>query len=314
MATHLVVGAGAVGLGIGTSLLEAGEQVVYLARGDTARALRARGCSRGGLFGELAFPPGAFAVVESAAELDAPPDVVLVATKSFASEAIASDLAGAPPVAKGDAPIVLAQNGLGNAERFVAHFPEARIWNARVITGFRRPRPEHVEVTVHADTVLLGSIYGEDPKQLAPLADAISQGGLPAAISDRIGEWLWAKLLYNCALNPLGALLGVPYGELAERDTTRRLMDRTMAEIFAVMEACGETTRWPDAEQYRSHFYDTLLPPTASHESSMLQDVRAGRRTEIDALCGEVAARGSRSGVRAPVNEALAGLIRALEP
>lgn len=312
--THLVIGAGAVGIGIGTALLAAGERVVFAARGDTARALRAEGCARGGLFGDVSFPPDAFSVVETPAELRDAPATVLVATKSFASREVARALAGAPEIARADAPIVLAQNGLGNAETFCEVFPAKRVWNARVITGFRRESPHRVEITVHADPILIGSLFGEDPGRLARFAAAIARGGIPAGTTSEIGAWLWAKALYNCALNPLGAILGVPYGALSEGPTTRRLMDQVVREIFLVMRACGETTRWPDADAYLTHFYEVLLPPTAQHESSMLQDVRAGRRTEIDALCGEVAGRGARAGVATPVNQALAELIHALEP
>jgi 2-dehydropantoate 2-reductase len=311
-AAHLVVGAGAVGIGLGTALLAAGEPVVFAARGDTARALRARGCARGGIFGEVAFPPGAFAVVGDPAELRAPPAGVLVATKTFTSRDVAAALAKSDAIAGSDAPIVLAHNGLGTAEIFCERFPPPRIYNARVITGFRRGQPSRVEVTVHAEPILIGSLFGADPERVAPLARAISRGGIPAQTTPEIGSWLWAKLLFNCALNPLGAILGVPYGELARGEATRRLMEHVVREIFAVMQAEGASTRWPDAGAYLQHFYSVLLPSTARHESSMLQDVRAGRRTEIDALCGEVARRGARGSVPAPVNEALARLIEAL--
>ena len=309
---HLVVGAGAVGIGLGTALLAAGELVVFAARGDTAKALRTQGCARGGIFGEVAFPPAAFSVIGEPAELCFPVASVLVATKSFTSREVAADLAKSDVVAGGDAPIVLAQNGLGAAEIFCERFPPQRIFNARVITGFRRSEPSRVEVTVHAEPILIGSVFGADPARVEPLARAIRRGGIPAETTAEIGSWLWAKLLFNCALNPLGAILGVPYGELGRGEATRRLMELVVGEIFGVMRAEGASTRWPDADAYLAHFYAELLPSTALHESSMLQDVRGGRPTEIDALCGEVARRGDRLGVPTPVNEALAGLIRAL--
>jgi 2-dehydropantoate 2-reductase len=311
-AAHLVVGAGAVGIGLGTALLAAGEPVVFAARGDTAKALRARGCARGGIFGEVAFAPGAFSVVADPAELRDPPASVLVATKTFTSRDVAAALAKSDAITSGEAPIVLAHNGLGTAEIFCERFAPQRIYNARVITGFRRSEPARVEVTVHAEPVLIGSLFGADTFRVAALARAIARGGIPARTTAEIGAWLWAKLLFNCALNPLGAILGVPYGELGRSEATRRLMDLVVREIFAVMEAEGESTRWPDATAYLAHFYADLLPSTALHESSMLQDVRAGRPTEIDALCGEVARRGARRSVPAPVNEALARLIHAL--
>lgn len=314
MASILVVGAGAVGLGLGSALLQAGERVTFVARGDTAAALRGAGCARRGILGEHTFRPDTFGVIETPSQLREPPDTLLVATKSTASAEVARDLAAVPAIARSPAPIVLAQNGLGNAEIFFEHFVPERVFNARVITGFRRDALHCVEITVHADAVRVGSLSGRDPDPVAGFAEALSRGGIPAATTPDIGAWLWAKVLYNCALNPLGALLGVPYGELARGESTRRLMELVVREVFAVMRACGGSTHWQDADAYLAHFYETLLPATAGHESSMLQDVRASRRTEIDALCGEIATRGAAENVPTPVNQALTRLIHALEP
>jgi 2-dehydropantoate 2-reductase len=146
-----------------------------------------------------------------------------------------------------------------------------------------------------------------------PLAAAIAAGGIPCVSAPRLERDLWAKLLYNAGLNPLGALTDATYGALAERSETRQILDSVMDEVFSVMLAEGAETHWPDAETYRSHFYADLLPPTAAHESSMLQDIRAGRSTEIEALSGEVARRGEARGVPTPVCEALATLVRSIE-
>ena len=70
---------------------------------------------------------------------------------------------------------------------------------------------------------------------LASLAARLSAGGLPSETTPDMRGVLWAKMLYNCALNPLGALAGRRYGELVEDPTTRRLVDEVIHEIFAVL-------------------------------------------------------------------------------
>ena len=75
----------------------------------------------------------------------------------------------------------------------------------------------------------------------------------------------------------------------------------------------GLQTHWASAESYLEVFYRDLLPPTAGHESSMLQDLRAGRPTEIDALSGAVTRLGRELGVATPINAALVALIHAAE-
>jgi 2-dehydropantoate 2-reductase len=124
---------------------------------------------------------------------------------------------------------------------------------------------------------------------------------------------LWAKMLYNCALNPLGAIAGRSYGELVDEPTTRALLEEVIREIFMVLNAAGVEVAWPDAAAYLDTFYSELIPPTAAHESSMLQDLRAHKPTEIDALCGAVERLGSEHGVATPVVSALAALVRVAE-
>jgi len=309
-----VFGAGAVGLGFASALLAAGTRVRIVARGATADALRAHGLRRTGLFGRAEAPPGSFGVAESASALPAGvADFALVATKAFDTEAAALALAAAPHAAGARTLFVLCQNGWGNAERFAAHFPAARVFCARVITGFRRPALHQVDVTVHAEPVHVGSLFGADSEQVAPLCAAIARGGLPCEPSARIAEDLWAKLLYNATLNPLGAILGASYGALGASPHTRPVMEALARETFVAMRASGFRTHWPSPDAWLADFYARLLPPTAAHESSMLQDLRAGRRTEIDAISGAVVDLAARHGVDVPVSRSVLALVRFLE-
>lgn len=283
-----------------------------MARGPTLAGLRASGLIRSGLFGRFDHPAGSFRTVEEPREIPGPVAHLLVATKSFDSASVARSLAGAPCIGP-DTRIVLCQNGWGLAEQFRPFFAERSIWNARVITGFRRPEPHHVEITVHAEPVHIGSLFGEPGAGVAGLCRTLAAGGLPCAPTDTIARDLWAKLLYNGLLNPLGALFEVPYGELAEHPEIRRTMRELALETFAVMGAAGYETHWPDADAYLEDFYARLLPPTASHESSTLQDLRAGRRTEIDALTGAVVSLGEEHGTPTPVSRTLLAMVHFIE-
>lgn len=308
----LVVGAGAVGLGVGSCLLAAGWRVRFVTRGEGVAALAREGLRRSGIFGERLAAPGEFDVATSPDALPpSRPDVVLVCTKTFASEPVADALARAQGL--GDAPVVLFHNGWGSADVFAARLARERVFNARVITGFRRRSPAHVEITVHAEPIRIGSLFGAPVSRVQPLADAIASGGIPCETTDEIARDLWAKMLYNCALNPMGALLGVRYGDLGARPATRRLIARIVEEVFGVLRAAGLATHWSDAGAYLDDFFGRILPLTAEHESSMLQDLRAGRRTEIEALSGAVSALGRRHAVSTPVNDVLAELVRAAE-
>lgn len=308
----LVYGAGGVGLGLGSFLLAAGARVHFVGRPEAVRALREHGLSRSGRFGSALAGPDSLVAAPTLEDLraEAPFDFVLVTVKTTdnaaATTALAEGLAGDPQ-------LVLCQNGWGAAEVFARRFPEARIWNARVITGFVRSAPNRVEVTAHAAPVAVGSIFGMDPAPIEPLCEALRQGGLPAEATTHIAEVLWAKLLYNGCLNGLGAILGVPYGALGESAHSRAVIADVAGEIFAVMHAAGHTTHWPDVESYLESLYGELLPPTREHESSTLQDLRAGKQTEIDALNGAIVRLGSEFGIETPVNRTVCALVRILE-
>lgn len=317
--TTLIVGAGAVGLALGTCLHAAGRSIHFVLREDPAaqsmpHPIEKFGLRRTGLLGDYHVPPGVAGISRSLAELpDLEIDSILVCTKSTANPSIVRDLVGAWGKFRHSPQLVICQNGWGNAEAFARALDPQRVANASILTGFRRREGHSVEVTVHARAIQIGSLYSPETETLAPLCAAISRGGIPCEPSATIGADLAAKLLYNCLLNPLGALARVPYGRLGDSASTRAILEATAREIFEVLDAADVQTHWPDAESYLATFYGELLPPTADHESSMLQDLQAGRATEIDALCGAVVRLGQKFGVATPVNGALRDLIHAAE-
>ncbi|XOF32713.1 MAG: ketopantoate reductase family protein [Candidatus Electrothrix sp. YB6] len=310
----LIYGGGAVGLGLAGFLLPAGEQVDILARKETMRCLRQDGLQRSGIFGEYHAGPREFGCFSVSDDLPGTPyDFILICTKSFDSVAAAQDLARNPSLLHDRSRIILVQNGWGNAEIFAAHFPAERICNARVITGFCRPQKNHVEITVHVQPVHIGSLFGNDPAGMEHLCQLLSRGGMPCAAVPDIARDLWAKMLFNCALNPLGAIFNVPYGSLAEQEPTRKIMNEVIHEVFSIMKAVGYSTHWPDAAEYLEAFYGKIVPLAAEHASSTLQDIRAGKKTEIDALNGAVLRLGRENGIAVPCNEMLYNMIRFME-
>ena len=311
----LVYGAGAVGLGLASCLLKAGATVLIVAREDTVRALRAKGLLRTGIFGTWHAPPEAFSCSTRLDDLplEGPCDYVLVSTKSSDSAFAARDIAAHASLLGERTRIVLFQNGWGNEEVFASCLPEERVYNGRVITGFSRPEKHHVEITVHADAISVGSLCGAELSPIEPLCEAITRGDIPCQATRDIARDLWAKMLYNCALNPLGAIFRVPYGVLAESPHTREIMDAIHSEVFAVIKASGYATHWDRPEDYRKVFYERLIPATAAHEPSMLQDIRARKWTEVEALNGAVLRLADRAGIDVPVNRAVYNMVKFLE-
>ncbi len=310
----LLYGAGAVGLGLASCLLKAGKHVDQIGRGDTVAALKQNGLERTGLFGDFTAAPDSFGAYASLSELPKNNyDFLLVCTKSFDTRTSAEQIAAIPFLKNALTPIVLCQNGWGNAEIFAEHFPKDRIKSGRVITGFRRPHKYQVDITVHADAIHLGSLCDDDVSGLEPLSTAIDAGGIPCEVTPDISKDLWAKMLYNCILNGLSTVFDVPYGLLGESPHTRELMETIAHEVYAVMTAAGYATHWASAEDYIDTFYKHQLPPTTSHEPSMLQDVRSGKRTEIESLNGAVVSLGKQHNIPTPTNTIVTRMIQFME-
>jgi 2-dehydropantoate 2-reductase len=310
----LVYGGGAVGLGLASCLLKSEVQVDIIARKGTILSLREHGLKRNGIFGQFNAKPEMFGCFLSVDEIhERIYDYVLVCTKSFDWPAAAKDLHEHRSIFADETKIVLFQNGWGNAEAFLTYFAQSVIYNARVITGFQRHKPDEVTITVHADAIHIGSLFGGDLSAVEELSAAINDGDIPCLTVSDIGKDIWAKMLYNCALNPLGAILDVPYGALAEQESTRSIMNAITEEVFEVMIKAGYQTHWQSAKDFLEVFYSRLVPDTAGHKSSTLQDIAAKKPTEIDALNGAVIKLADEFSVAVPYNKVVYYIVKFIE-
>lgn len=305
----LIYGAGALGQAIGCMLAADGHDVDLVLRERFKEAIVKNGLKVGGIFGDYEVAPGKIGAMTNLEGCRGEGyDYILLSTKTYDTESAVRDICALPGLT---CPIVSMQNGCGNIERIASVYGESNTLGARVITGFEIDRPGLVKITVSADDVHIGgSVGGNIPEPALRLAAAINQSGLPCKAVEDIHRDLYAKLLYNCALNPLGAVLGVHYGALADNPESRKIIDRVIKETFSVIRAMGRSTHWESADAYKEVFYDRLVPMTYNHRPSMLQDIENGKPTEVDALVGYVAEQGERVGISTPTCSVLAGLVR----
>jgi 2-dehydropantoate 2-reductase len=310
----LIYGGGSVGLGIASCFLKSGQKIGIVGRKDTVSALKKSGLKRTGLFGNFHASPETFGSYSSLGDIQPTIyDYILVCTKSYDSCSAAKDISSYPVLFNDETKIILFQNGWGNAEVFRSFFPREQIYNARVITGFCRPEKNHVDITVHADSIHIGSLFRNNVSYLETLCALIDKGGVPCEVTVEIEKDLWAKMLYNCTLNPLGAILRAPYGVLGKAESTRNIMEGIAEEVFLVMQGAGYVTHWASVDDYLKTFYEKLLPPTAKHESSMLQDIQARKKTEIEALNGAIVHLGEKLHIETPHNMVVCGIVKFME-
>ncbi len=231
-------------------------------------------------------------------------DFGIVATKSMHTS---TALAATAHAFAGGA-VCSVQNGAGNEELIAEHVRE-------VIRGTTFPaghliEPGHVGWDTKGDTHI--GPFEPSPAPMAKveaLADACTRGGMPThALADARGAQ-WRKLIFNAASNAIAALTGRTHGQVAE-PPTRELAWAVMAEGRAVADAQGIALDMSPEELFD---HAARKDVAYGHKPSMLQDVEAGRETEIDFLNGAIVAFGERYGVDAPLNRALTQLIKGKE-
>jgi 2-dehydropantoate 2-reductase len=305
----VVAGAGAVGSVVGGLLAADGHMVALVGRDPHMAAVARDGLHVTGLFGDRRSEPRATTDLAAA---DQPADLVLVSVKSHATAAVAAILArwrNQPAL------VVSLQNGLGNVETLAAALGPERVLGARVIFGAVVPEPGVAHVTVNARPVAIGPLHADDALRAHAerVATVFQRAGIPADALGSVEPLLWEKVLYNCGLNALGALHGLTYGEVVASPELRPVLDAAIDEGFVVACASGIALPWADATAFRAYFHATLVPPTATHRSSMRQDLEAGRRTEIDAIGGAIVRAGERARIPTPVNARLVAAIHDAE-
>ena len=297
-----VVGCGAVGslFAANLALLDDVEVWAYDLAPDHVEAINRDGLRLSGA-GEV---HARLRATADAAELP-PCDFGIVATKSMHTEAA---IAATAHAFTGGC-VATVQNGIGNEETIARHVE-------RVIRGTTFPAgkilaPGHVQWDVKGDT----TIGPFEPKpapfeEVERLAEACTRGGMPThAVADaRPPQWL--KVIFNASTNPIGALTGLTHGRVCDQPELRRTVSRLVDEGKAVAAAQGIELE-SDPEDLIDH---AARPDVAyGHKASMLQDVEARRRTEVDYLNGGIARFGAEHGVATPLNEAIHALVKGVE-
>jgi 2-dehydropantoate 2-reductase len=245
------------------------------------------------------------------AAADRPPDelaaadLVLVQVKSYDTFAALAPLA---ELLRPATLVLSIQNGLGNLEQMRRALPgHARLLLGTSAHGSMVLGPGRLRHTGRGQN----DIGAADPAlaeqlNLAPVRDALTAAGFKTDIVANIHLAIWKKLSANVAINAIGALTGARNGALLDDLDLLSLSEAAVRELIAVMAASGLD---PGAEDYVA-YSRKVMELTAPTEASMLQDIRRGRRTEIDAINGAVARLGDELGVPAPVNRWLAALVR----
>lgn len=133
--------------------------------------------------------------------------------------------------------------------------------------------------------------------------------GIPCEIPKDILRELWWKFMMNVGVNQTSAILRAPYGVYARSQTARDLMRDASLEVVRIAQKAGIALVEADIETC----YTILANLSADKKTSMLQDVEACRKTEVEAFSGTIIRLGQEYGVQTPVNQVLNQMIRVIE-
>ncbi|MEO7911395.1 MAG: 2-dehydropantoate 2-reductase [Roseiflexaceae bacterium] len=316
-----IVGAGAIGGYMGARLALAGEHVTLIARGAHLQTIQERGLTLQGQDGtvEVAQP----ALATSDMGMAGPQDVVIVAVKVHSLAALAPAMRA---LYSPETIVLPAQNGIPwwyfhrhggpyEGRRIESVDPhgviEAQIETSRVIGCVVYPAAELVGPGVvrqiEGNRFTLGELDGAKTERIQRLAQTLNEAGMKAPIRPRIRAEIWLKLWGNLAFNPISALTHATLAGICRYPPARVLAREMMLEAQTVAKRLGVEfalsveQRIAGAEQ------------VGEHKTSMLQDIEAGRPTEIDALVGAVAELGRLTATPTPHIDAIYAGVKLLE-
>lgn len=306
----MVFGLGALGTVFATCLKSRGHTVFGLIKEKYINNFKGKTLKIKGLFGEKeAQLDEIFTNTEQIQDRDL--DLIIVSVKAYDTQRAISQI---KPIIGQNTLVVLAQNGYGNYEIATSILGKERVILSRIIFGAKVVETGMAEVTVFADDIIIGQPENAiSESKLLEIAKIFNEAGLPTRVSQDVYAILWDKILYNSALNPLGAILECSYGTLAEHEETRKIMNKIVEEIFNVAKIKKIKLNWKDYREYLHHFYEKLVPPTAKHYPSMYYDIKHGKKTEIDALNGAIVRLAKEVNIAVPVNETITNLIKVKE-
>jgi len=312
-----VLGSGSVGLAIAATYVEAGQNVTLLARGSALPELKRSGITVSGVSGDHHIAPQRLKVSDAASPdpQDIACDILVVATKAYQVHGVLKRLLQGAEPAVAPRAVLLLQNGWGSADEARAMLPlGTAIFSSIMMIGIERRSSVHVNVNVLASPIRVGTLFGAAPDLMQEAVERGKAGFLPITYEDPVAPAILNKFLFNTCLNAIGAITRMTYGELVSNEHTRHLIIQVADETIRVIRAERQFSLATDGATYvEKTLIPFVVPKAAAHRSSMLQDVEAGRKTEIDYLNGAVVRLGARHNSPTPSNEAVASLIRARE-
>ena len=201
--------------------------------------------------------------------------------------------------------ILTVQNGLGNEEVIRKAVPHARVATGMTSWPADLAGPGHVISHGHG-TVRIWSSEPQPDAAMQQIAAELTAAGLDCVADPQVEVAVWEKVAFNAAMNSVAAVTRLPVGPIADHPAGRMLVFAIVMETLAVAKARGLIV---DADRVRQTL-EMAFAEHRDHQPSMLQDVLAGRPTEIENINGAIVAYATELGIDTPVTKSMRDLVR----
>ncbi len=295
----LMVGAGSVGGFFGAHLAKNNPNVSFLLRPKTLAAVKQNGLT-------IRSASGSFMVRPSAASdpCDLPkPDLIILSVKAYDLDEVMTQL---EPVLTDQTVMLTLQNGVDTEDRLISRFQRDCVVGGVAFIYSKIAAPGVID-HYKKGAVAIGEMMGHKSPRLLAIAEIFKQAGIPCQLTDDVRRSKWEKMCWNCVFNPLTVLIDDKVAKALDQPEMLRVIHQIVGEVAAVS-AAVKVPLAPDMAEKVVRWTQEIR----DIHTSMYDDWKAGRPTEIDYLNGYVAKLGRELGIPTPLNDALTAMIKTI--
>ena len=235
-----------------------------------------------------------------------PADLLVVALKHHQLEEGIRDLASR---IGGDTTIISVMNGL-ESEQIIGSLYGIEKMLYTISVGIDAVREGNRITFTKPGILYFGELSNvESTQKVLRVREAFAEADIPCQVPEDMQRMLWWKLMINAGINQASAVLRAPYGVFHVSRDARNLMEALMREVIELAGVVGIDLVEDDLQKW----YGFLMQLSPEGKSSMLQDVEAGRKTEVEIFSGKICELGRKHGVATPVNRTVLQIIKVME-
>lgn len=295
----MMVGAGSVGGYFGAHLAKNNPDVSFLLRPRTLAAVRQQGLTIRSAGGTFTVRPQA---ASDARELPAP-DLIILAVKAYDLDEVMAQI---EPVLTDRTVILTLQNGIDTEDRIIARLGRDCVVGGVAFIYSKIAAPGVID-HYKKGAVAVGELMGHESGRLLQIRDLFAAAGIPCQLSKDIRRSKWEKMCWNCVFNPITVLIDDKVAKALDHPEMMGVIRQIVGEITAVSAAL----KVPLPADMPERVVKWTQEIRDIH-TSMYDDWKAGRQTEIRNLNGYIVDQGRALGIPTPVNEALTAMIKTI--